>query len=152
MLAVNNWRKLQQLSKSELTLLVIALLLLPLTALWIKMFGFQPVYSSIARSNKKYNLEQNKEKAYEIARMVRIASNYGIYRANCLQKSLVLWWLLQNAGIKSNLRIGIRKQEDCLEAHAWVEYQDDVLNDHRDISQHFAPFASAIEPMGVKTP
>lgn len=153
MLAINSWRKLQQLSRSELTLLVRALLLLPLMAVFVKLLGFRKVYSAIAPSqNKKYNSKQDKEKAYAIARMVRVASHHGIYQPNCLQKSLVLWWLLQDKGIKSNLRIGVRKQEGGLEAHAWVEHQGDVLNDRSDVSQHFAPFASAIEPAGVKTP
>ena len=152
MSAVNSWRKLKKLSRSELNLLVRSLLLLPLTAVCIKLFGFRRLYAAIAFSNKKwYNLELNKNNAYVIARMVSLASNRGLYRPNCLQKSLVLWWLLRDRGIESDLRIGVRKQDGSLEAHAWVEYQGDVLNDTTDVKERFAPFAGAIGPVGVKS-
>mgnify|MGYP000057409539 CR=1 FL=1 len=152
MSAVNSWRKLQKLSLSELNLLVRSLLLLPLTAVCIKLFGFRRLYAAIAFPKQKwYNLELIKKDIYVIARMVSLASNRGLYRPNCLQKSLVLWWLLRCQGIESDLRIGVRKQDGSLEAHAWVEYEGDVLNDSSDVEQRFAPFAGAIGPVGVKS-
>ncbi len=158
MLAVSSWGKLKTLSRSEMQLLTRALVLLPLTALWVKFLGFKSLYSTMARLSCKYNLQLISMDASGVCRsqaditvrMVGIASRYGFYRPNCLQRSLVLWWLLRIQGLESDLRIGVRKQAGRFEAHAWVEYAGEVLNDRRDIHQHFAAFSSAIGPGGVK--
>ncbi|HEY9302564.1 MAG TPA: lasso peptide biosynthesis B2 protein [Phormidium sp.] len=162
MSAINSWRKLKELSWSELMLLMQVLLLLPLTALGIKCFGFRRFYGGMANLSRwkggteaegQSQLLSNLnfiEQARAIAKLVEIASRYGLYKPNCLQKSLLLWWLLQRRGIETELRIGVRKQEEILEAHAWVEYQGCVLNDRNDVDQRFAPFAGAILPVEVK--
>lgn len=151
--------KLNKLSRAEWQLLLQALLLLPLTALVIKFFGFKSLYEAMARWSIKYNLQLMlpikttsvlMSKANITARMVSIASRYGFYRPNCLQRSLVLWWLLRTQGVEGDLRIGVRKQEGRFEAHAWVEYEGEILNDRKDIHQYFAAFSGAIGPDGVK--
>ncbi|MFB2880451.1 lasso peptide biosynthesis B2 protein [Floridanema aerugineum] len=153
MSAINNWRKLKSLSWSELMLLIQALLLLPLVAFGIKCFGFRRFYGSIANLNRRKDKGQEREgikSARAIAKLVEIASRHGLYKPNCLQKSLLLWWLLQRRSIESELRIGVRKKGEILEAHAWVEYQGCVLNDRNDVDQRFAPFAGSILPVEVK--
>ncbi|MFB2918866.1 MULTISPECIES: lasso peptide biosynthesis B2 protein [Aerosakkonema] len=165
MSAISSWHKLRKLSKAELTLLLWAIVLLPLMALSLKFFGFRRIYFAIAKLSggerylspmveKSQGRDESKclTKAHRIARIVGIASQYGFYSANCLQKSLVIWWLLQREGIETDLRIGVRKQEESLEAHAWVEYFGVVLNDRSDVRERFAPFADAISPMGAKAP
>ncbi|XWK89282.1 MAG: lasso peptide biosynthesis B2 protein [Phormidium sp.] len=153
MSAINNWRKLKSLSWSELMLLIQALLLLPLVAFGIKCFGFRRLYGAIANLNRRKDKVQEREgikQARAVAKLIEIASRHGLYKPNCLQKSLLLWWLLRRRGIESELRIGVRKKSGLLEAHAWVEYQGCVLNDRSDVDQHFAPFAGAILPVEVK--
>ncbi|HEY9851465.1 MAG TPA: lasso peptide biosynthesis B2 protein [Leptolyngbyaceae cyanobacterium] len=158
MLIVSSWGKLKKLSRAELQLLTRALFLLPLTALWIKFWGFKSLYSTMGRASCKYNSQLIpvdasgvcRSQADITVRMVSIASRYGFYRPNCLQRSLVLWWLLRTQGMESDLRIGVRKRAGRFEAHAWVEYAGKVLNDRNDIDRHFAAFSSAIEPFGVK--
>lgn len=160
MLAVNSWRKLHKLSRLELTLLAQALLLLPLTALCVRFFGFRRLYAAMAKLSRgdkcvAATVTQSQPRAdakcltqaYAIARIVSLASWRGFYRANCLQQSLVLWWLLRRQGIETDLRIGVRKHEQRFEAHAWVEYLGIVLNDRNDVHQRFAPFAGAILPL-----
>lgn len=72
--------------------------------------------------------------------MVDLAARYSPLRPNCLVRSLTLRWLLQRQGIASELHIGVRKQGDKLEAHAWLEWQGAVLNDRPDVALHFSPF------------
>src|ERR1700738_4315419 len=73
--------------------------------------------------------QANSQRAFVIARIVRIAAQHGIYRANCLQQSLGLWWLLRRDRIESEIRFGARKEELQLKAHAWVECFGIVLNE-----------------------
>lgn len=153
MSAINSWRKLKELSGSELMVLIQGLLFLPLVALGIKCFGFRRFYGAIANYTPRKDQVQGKEgvkQARAIAKLVEIASRYGLYKPNCLQKSLLLWWFLRQRGIESELRIGVRKKAELLEAHAWVEYQGWILNDRSDVDQQFAPFAGSILPVEVK--
>jgi hypothetical protein len=41
--------------------------------------------------------------------------------ATCLRQALLLHWLLRRRGLQPELRIGVRKQGEALDAHAWME-------------------------------
>ena len=76
--------------------------------------------------------------------MVNAADRHGLVHPSCLAKSLTLWWLLGRQGITSRLRIGIRKQNDQLEAHAWVEREGVALNEPEERHHHYAAFEAAL--------
>ena len=57
--------------------------------------------------------------------------------ANCLHRSIVLWWLLRRQGVACHIRFGVRKGGTALRAHAWVEHRDTVLNDAGKARQHY---------------
>lgn len=60
--------------------------------------------------------------AERVARLVAAAARHHLYPVKCLTRSLVLWRLLALRGLPSELRIGVRKEERTLLAHAWVEH------------------------------
>ncbi len=76
--------------------------------------------------------------------MVNIAALRGPFRPTCLERSLVLWWLLQRDGIQSDLRIGVRKDEGELKAHAWVEYGEHSSSCGPDSYGSFVPFEGSL--------
>lgn len=61
-------------------------------------------------------------------------------RANCLDRSLTLWALLRRRGIHAGLQLGARKDQECFDAHAWIELDGVVLNDSDDVRQRYAEF------------
>lgn len=65
----------------------------------------------------------------EIGRVVAIASRHAAIPGTCLHRSLTLWWLLLRRGFASDLRLGARKVDGTLTAHAWVEHDGVVIND-----------------------
>lgn len=67
-------------------------------------------------------------------------------RASCLERSLLLWYLLRRQGVAAELRIGVRKAGSALQAHAWIEVGGQVLADTADARIHFTPFEQAIAP------
>jgi hypothetical protein len=77
------------------------------------------------------------------------------WRANCLDRSVTLWWLLLRCGIASELRIGVRRRPGTpvgsrtLDFHAWIERDGDVLNDLPDVRQRFATFDRPVAPPSV---
>lgn len=149
---MDSWRKFQQLSGVERSLLMQSLLLLPLIALALHFLGFRRLHAALAQLlPNPTSSPQKPSDAATTAQMVLLANRRGFYRANCLQQSLVLWALLRRQGMASDLRIGVRKAEGKFEAHAWVEYRGCVLNDCQEVRQQFTPFAEAILPLGAKT-
>lgn len=50
--------------------------------------------------------------------------------SNCFNKSIVLFYLLNKyAGRSFSLKIGITKNQNCLEGHSWVEYNNKIMFD-----------------------
>jgi hypothetical protein len=79
-----------------------------------------------------------------VSRMVRVAGHHTpIRRPSCLVESLTLWWLLRRQGILSHIRIGIRKDRGKFQAHAWVEYRGEAINDAGAEHRHYAAFDAA---------
>jgi len=82
--------------------------------------------------------------AQTVARMIDIAAAHGIYRANCLTRSLLLMLALKKRNIPCRLMIGANEQKNIegndFSAHAWVESGGKVLNDKSDVSQRFKAF------------
>jgi len=76
--------------------------------------------------------------------MVRAAVRNSLGHPTCLEESLALWWLLRRQGIGSDLRVGVRKDGEKFEAHAWVERDGIALNEPEARHQHYAAFDAAL--------
>ncbi len=55
----------------------------------------------------------------------------------CLPRSIALYQHLKAAGHEVTHRFGVNKQDQKLAAHAWVEYQQQPLNEAHDLKQRF---------------
>ena len=122
-----------RLTAADLVVLVEASFLLPLVALGLRLFGFEPLRARLARRADPARLERPADSlraALRVARVVRIAASRGPFRARCLPKSLLLWWLLRRRGMQPALRVGVRRDASGVRAHAWVELHGLVLSDH----------------------
>jgi hypothetical protein len=66
------------------------------------------------------------------------AARFGVFRPLCLVRSLALHQMLERRGVAgSRIRIGVRRDDGQLTAHAWVEYGGTIIGD-RDF--HVARF------------
>lgn len=90
--------------------------------------------------------------AQTIARLENSAARHLFFRTNCLEQSMVLWWLLRRREMAAELRIGARKQESKFEAHAWVEYAGAMVGDLGVDHLHFSPFDGPITPLETPKP
>ena len=52
-----------------------------------------------------------------------------LFRLRCLRQSLILFRILKRRSIPAELRIGVRRVGDNVNAHAWIEYDGQVLLD-----------------------
>lgn len=75
-------------------------------------------------------------------RIVRAASTHGVVTGSCLHRALVAWWLLRRQGIPTRLRIGVRRRDGRLDAHAWLEHAGvAVVADGDDDGGGYVPLA-----------
>jgi transglutaminase superfamily protein len=60
-----------------------------------------------------------------------------LYRFKCLDQSLVLGWLLRRQGVDARILFGARKEDNQMEAHAWVEVGGMGVSDDEGEHQRF---------------
>ncbi|HEX5757819.1 MAG TPA: lasso peptide biosynthesis B2 protein, partial [Thermoanaerobaculia bacterium] len=83
--------------------------------------------------------------AGEVARLVELAAAAcrGVYPAGCLPRSLAMQRLLARRGAPAELRIGVRRREGVLEAHAWVEVDGRPVGEPEGVEELFAVLEAA---------
>lgn len=148
-LAVRKLRSFWGLDRSSRWLLLQALLFFPLVILSLKFRGLKRTQSDLVRLLPPGKiLLQDSDRTSKIIQtisMVQLAAKYFQPWVKCVQKSLLLWGLLRHQGINSELRIGVKRDAETFEAHAWVEYEGFVLNDTQNVRDRFAMFDRPIE-------
>jgi hypothetical protein len=125
--------------------LIESTVMLVLVAPMLRFIGFgycTRFLNFVMKSQKRDEQSLPMDHVRKVAYLVNVAAYNLPVRANCLQRSLVLWWMLRREGIISKVRFGARKESNGLTAHAWVELNEIVLNDSDDIAQKYIPLTS----------
>lgn len=148
------WERLRRFSALERpaqTLFLRALVVLPFVALSLRGRGFRATQATLqiflSNVDQKCDSALVSKQAALAAHMVNAADRQGFVHPSCLAKSLTLWWLLGRQGIDSDLRIGIRKENDKFEAHAWVERDGAALNEPDEHHHHYAAFDAGLSAL-----
>jgi hypothetical protein len=121
------------------------MVMLVLVAPMLRFIGFGYCTKFLNLMMKSKNRDERSlpmDQVRKVAYLVNVAAYNMPVRANCLQRSVVLWWILRREGIMSKVRFGARKESTGLTAHAWVELNETVLNDSDDIAQKYIPLTS----------
>ena len=149
------WRRFRRRPPEDRSFILRAALLLPLTEMGLRFFGFRRWKEMIekfflpAQPPQTLTEDLQRETALRATRAVRSVELHGPTTPNCLERSMTLWWILRRAGVDGELHIGARKKDERFEAHAWVELRGQVLNDSAEVHHHYArfdaPIASALE-------
>ena len=144
-----NWVDFWQLERWERKFFLQAIILIPVISFALRFVSFKRIYLSLSRLSSHVkpikDLNENDASAYQkevetITNLVSKAVWRWIYPSTCLPRSLTLFWCLRRAGFQAEFYIGVKKSEQVIEAHAWIEYLGKVLNDDPDIRKQFAPF------------
>jgi hypothetical protein len=144
------WERLRRFSALERpaqSLLLRAIVLLPLISLSLRMRGFRATQTTLRRLNSnrpnQLSAEARSTRVAQTARMVHAAVRHCPGPPSCLEESLTLWWLLGRQGISAEVRIGIRKNKEEFEAHAWVEREGVALNEPEAHHHYYAAFGAS---------
>jgi hypothetical protein len=80
-----------------------------------------------------------RRQAHDLALAVERAAEHGVFRPACLVRSVALHRMLRACGIAgSRIHIGVRLQNGTFVAHAWVEWNGEILG---DVASHVGTFA-----------
>lgn len=145
---MGNWQTFSRLTGSERRIVLEAAT--GLTATWVslRLLGFRRWRSlllwTVPRITKIQTGNDSHSTVAGVLRMEEAAARNMFFSTNCLEQSLVLWWLLRRRGIAADLRIGARKSGQRFEAHAWVEFCGIALNSGGEEHLHFAPFKESV--------
>jgi len=149
-------RRFSALERPAQKLFLRALVLLPLVTLSLRWRGFRATQAALQRfltnASQEFSTGPADKSTAVTAHMVNAADRHGLVHPSCLAKSLTLWWLLGRQGISSHLRIGIRKENEKLEAHAWVERDGAALNEPEEHHHHYAAFDAAFSWLPPEKP
>jgi len=141
-----------KLSNVERRALITALFWLPFSAGGLRIVGYRRWHAWLTSDLPSpagpgmTGVALNKESQDSVrlaARMVQAAAREGLWSGTCLERSLVLWWMIRRQGLQAELKIGARKNEGSFEAHAWVEVDDVALNDSEQLHRHYEPFEAS---------
>jgi hypothetical protein len=142
---MNKWQKFKKLSWAERVVILESMVMFVLVAPMLRFIGFGFCIKFLNLVIMSKNCDEQSlpmEQARKVAHLVNVTAYHMPVRANCLQRSMVLWWMLRREGIMSKVRFGARKESTGLAAHAWVELNETVLNDSDDIAQKYIPLTS----------
>lgn len=155
---METWRRFRRLSAHSRSLILEAAVALVATQVGLRVVGFRrwkPVLGWFAPARVRGARTADSAAlgaARAIARLEDAAARHLFIRTNCLERSLVLCWLLERRGMGARLRIGAHKKEGRFEAHAWVEVDGTAIDDAPEQHLHFAPFEKLIAPLETETP
>jgi hypothetical protein len=135
------------LSKSDRAVVINAMFLLPVVATSLKTVGLRRTQSWLTRNflgPMVPTIEQTRASVRRAAQMMAVACRVQPLRSSCLPRTVVLWSLLRRRGIGADVRIGVRCDSNGeFRAHAWIEWNGEVLNDAADVGRHYLPFDRA---------
>lgn len=81
--------------------------------------------------------------AKRIALAIVRAARFGVFRPQCLVRSVALSRMLEQRGIAGGIvRVGVRRRNDEFLAHAWVELAGETLGDADDHVGSFVPLTN----------
>jgi hypothetical protein len=150
---MQTWHRFWRLSAFERASLLAAAVGLAATYVGLRLTSFRRWKAVVERFprgialNPALDVDAKARMGADLARMEAAAARYLPFRTNCLEQSLVLWWLLRRHGLLADLKIGARKESNHFEAHAWVLFEGRVIGDWSDEHLHFAPFEGSVTPM-----
>lgn len=138
-------RAVRSLSRGDWATLAHAWPLLLLTDLGLRRLPFARIQTLLSPDRgirRRGAATRKRGRPKRVAWLVDVAARHHLYQMGCLRRALVLGYLLGREGMRSELRIGVRRSEAGLTAHAWLEYQGAALGEPQEIESRFAPLLS----------
>jgi hypothetical protein len=152
---IKNLVEVGQLPSRDRRIFLSSLILLPAIHFALLLLGYYRLRALMEvviypKQNGKYITGENMTiRAQEIARLVNMASEHGIYRPSCLRRSIAVWGFVRSEEIPAEIIFGVRPLNGQLEAHAWVECNSQVVNDEPDVGNVYWKLVEYVPRMKI---
>ena len=125
---LRGWLALSWLDRAQLLMLMLGL---PLVGLALRVFGYVKTRRWLERNSsveaRRMATPSELEAAESLAQLAAIAGRHGPVSTTCLRQSLLVYWRLRRQGLSPELKLGVRKVDAVMDAHAWVELEGKAL-------------------------
>ena len=138
-------KKFLSLTFGEKLIFIEAVAMFPIIRVALRLFGLRHSQRFLSPAANGRNADRTEAEVERLSYLVGAAANNRLLRANCLERSLLLWRALRRRGCAADIRIGVSNEANQFKAHAWVEINGAVLNDRLDVATEYAPFSGAID-------
>lgn len=135
-----------ELPISDKLVLIKISLLVPLIEIGIKTIKFKKTFNILNLFVSK-NTKPIKNELIEINRHVNLLYLFQRqfpFLGKCLSRSLGIWFLLAKKGINTQLKFGMKKENNELLAHSWLEYNGKMLDIENEKNKKYTPFSESI--------
>lgn len=107
------------------------LLALPLVWLSLRMGGYKRtrrLVEALSRYPQPRRAgDDDLRDAERLAQLAAVAGIHGLVEATCLPRALAVHGVLRRRGLRPELKLGVRRQPQGIQAHAWVELEGHPL-------------------------
>ncbi|OGL41328.1 MAG: hypothetical protein A2043_05115 [Candidatus Schekmanbacteria bacterium GWA2_38_9] len=104
----------------RITLLLKILLLTIVLPVMVKISSLPKLMKILTPQKKKDNFSEEEIDRIVDATTLVLYGRFSIFRPTCLKRSLVLYYLLNKAGLKVVMNFGVKKNNDRLDGHGWL--------------------------------
>ena len=125
---LRGWLALSWPDRAQLLMLMLCL---PLVGVALRVQGYGKTRRWLERNSsvdpRRTATPEELAAAEHLAQLAAIAGRHGPVNTTCLRQALLVYWRLRRLGLAPELKIGVRKVEAALDAHAWVELEGKAL-------------------------
>jgi len=149
MTIAKKWRSFIALDPVDRVLFAEALVLTAVIPAGFRLFGVNRTQGLLRRWSSLAATKDNAGRdPHRVVRMARRAElllrRTGRPDGTCLTRSLTVWTLLLRRGLATDLRVGVRRAESGIEAHAWLELHGTPVNEDPDVVSSYGPYPSPL--------
>jgi hypothetical protein len=120
-----------------------ALILSAFLRVYLKLFGFNHTLKLLSCFYKGANCQKHFFDIGGYRTSIELCYMFSPY-LNCLAICTAHWWLLKIRGIPVNMKFGMKKQNNKLAAHAWLEYNGEPFGENNYTNKKFTAFETSI--------
>ena len=146
---IKQLRKLFQLSPGERVILGQAWGLFLLAELGLRILTFKRLLAlcrKVSLTRRGPSARGGASSVPRLAWLVEVASRYAPGATTCLERALVLSWILGRRGVPTTLRIGVARHDGVFSAHAWLERGGQVILGHQE-TERYEPLLCMTDPL-----
>ena len=127
--------RLRRLSWRERLILAEALVMLGLARLALIILPFRRLASHLARplvDGKRGDLGEARRVGVALHHAARVTP----WRSKCLEQAVAGQWMLRRRGLRGTLSLGVAKEGEVMEAHAWLRCGEQIVTGGQEVARY----------------